>query len=172
MQRATLVLRTNPILPSRQLRWQDPIWSCKSPHLYSTMVVYSFTPRWRPSPSFTELNGGDISTVGKNDPHLSLAPSSVSGLRSGVGVTRFPFLVRAVSVGFHESRETSPPFAGWIRAAWAPIARCRGLRRLRRTIRPWLPRSSFGPLGSCGLRMLPPVMGSCPCLSASAGLLF
>ena len=108
----------------------------------------------------------------KNDPHLSLAPSSVSGLRSGVGVTRFPSLVRAVSVGFHESRETSPPFAGWICAAWAPIARCRGLRRLRRTIRPWLPRSSFGPLGSCGLRMLPPVMGSCPCLSASAGLLF
>ena len=45
----------------------------------------------------------------KNDPHLSLAPSSVSGLRSGVGVTRFPFLVRAVSVGFHESQETSPP---------------------------------------------------------------
>ena len=58
----------------------------------------------------------------------------------------------------------------WV--AWAPTARCRGLRRLRRTIRPWLPRSSFGPLGSCGLRMLPPVMGSCPCLSASAGLLF
>ena len=68
MQRATLVLRTNPILPSRQLRWQDPIWSCKSPHLYSTMVVYSFTHRWRPSPSFTELNGGDISTVGKMTP--------------------------------------------------------------------------------------------------------
>ena len=69
MQRATLVLRTNPILPSRQLRWQDPIWSCKSLHLYSTMVVYSFTHRWRPSPSFTELNGGDISTVGKMTPY-------------------------------------------------------------------------------------------------------
>ena len=108
----------------------------------------------------------------KNDPHLSLAPSSVFGLRSGVGVTRFPFLVWAVSDGFHENRGTSPPFAGRIWVAWAPTARCRGLQRLRRTIRPWPPRSSFGPLGSCGLRMLPPVMGSCPCLSAFAGLLF
>ena len=30
VQRATLVLRTNPILPSRQLRWQDPVCVCVS----------------------------------------------------------------------------------------------------------------------------------------------
>ena len=33
------VLRTNPILPSRRARWQDPIWSCTTSYLYSTMVV-------------------------------------------------------------------------------------------------------------------------------------